>query len=66
MQITKEEREVLHILVKKELDQITKEGDALLVSNVSFISKITAQDLPFLKSLEKYKHFLQDLSKSLR
>ena len=55
------------MLVKKELEQVKKEGKELMISNSPFLNKIALDqaDLPFLKSEVEYQKFLEDLLKKL-
>ena len=67
MNLNKEEADVLKILVDKELEHLEKDVEQLVTVNAPFINKVIGDDpdLPFLKSLELYKNFLQDLQKKL-
>ena len=65
MTLTKEDKDVLKILVEKELDHVTRDGEKLLISNADYITKTGSPDLPFLKSFPLYEKFLQDLKKKL-
>ena len=67
MTLNKDEADVLKILVDKELEHLEKDGEQLVTVNAPFITKVIGDDpdLPFLKSLELYKNFLQDLQKKL-
>jgi len=67
MELTKQELETLKLLVKKELEAITKEGSELMIANSPFLNKeaLDDSDLEFLKSEIEYKQFLDDLLKKL-
>ena len=67
MTLTKEDTAVLKILVEKELEHVEKDGEQLVISNAPFLHKVAEDDsdLLFLKSIEKYKIFLEQLSKKL-
>ena len=67
MELTKEERSVLKILVEKELHHVKKDGQGFLITNAPFINKISndESDFLFLKSLKLYKEFLEHLQKKL-
>ncbi len=67
MELTKQEIDVIKGLVGKELNHVKHDGEKLLVSNAPFLGKeaLDEADLPFLKSIEDYKHFLQELLKKL-
>jgi hypothetical protein len=65
MVLTKEDKDVLRILVEKELEHVTRDGENLLISNADYITKVGSPDLPFLKSFPLYKKFLHDLKNKL-
>jgi threonyl-tRNA synthetase len=67
MALNKEDLTVLKILVEKELEHIEKDQEKLVIVNAPFITKVAGDDsdLNFLKSIEKYKEFLQELNKRL-
>ncbi len=69
MELTKDERLALKILVKKEVADIEdKETEYHVVeSNATFLSGLMLQDkdIPFLASAEKYHQFLLKLEKKL-
>ncbi len=64
---TKEDKAVLKILVEKELQNVEENGDKVMISNSPFIHKVVQDesDLKFLKNVELYKEFLQQLLKRL-
>lgn len=61
------QKEVLKILVKKEIEHLKTDKDSLLISNSPFLNKETldGSDLEFLKSEELYLNFLENLLKDL-
>ncbi len=65
MDLSKEEKSVLKILVEKELHHVKKDGHGFLISNAPFINKSEESDLLFLKSLKLYKDFLEQLKQKL-
>lgn len=65
MELNKQEKSVIKILVEKELNHIKKDSQGFLVSNASFLSKTDDPDLPFLKSMKLYKDFLEQLKLKL-
>jgi hypothetical protein len=65
MTLTKEDKDVLKILVEKELSHVEKDGDELLISNADYLTKVGNPDLPFLKAITLYEEFLKDLKKKL-
>jgi len=67
MALTKLDLAVLKILVGKELQHVKKDGEKMVIVNAPFISKIVEDDsdLNFLKSMEKYKEFLEELNRKL-
>ncbi len=65
MTLTKEEMDVLKILVQKELDHVTKDAKKLMISNAPFFGGSGKSNLPFLKSEVAYQQFLKDLLKKL-
>ncbi|MEK6899966.1 MAG: hypothetical protein AABX05_02470 [Nanoarchaeota archaeon] len=67
MELTKQEKSVLKVLVEKELTHIKKDGQGFLITNAPFINKMaeTETDFLFLKSLKLYKEFLENLQKKL-
>ncbi|MBU0457553.1 MAG: hypothetical protein ABH824_03560 [Nanoarchaeota archaeon] len=67
MTLKKEDKDVLKVLVEKELEQVENEGEEIMISNSPFMNKVALDDsdLPFLKSVELYKEFLQKLIKKL-
>ena len=67
MTLNKEEAAVVKVLVEKELEHLEKDQEQLVTVNAPFITKVMGddQDIPFLKSIELYKNFLQDLRKKL-
>ncbi len=67
MTLTKKEKDILKVLVKKELAEVEKEGDKVFISNSPFLHKVKNDDsdLDFLKSKAKYHNFLEQLLKKL-
>ncbi len=68
MTLSKEDKEALKILVKKELKEVKKEGEKVLIANSPFLSslaRIHSKDLPFLASEKLYQEFLEKLLKKL-
>ena len=65
MALTKEDKDVLKILIEKELSHIKKDGENLRISNADFLTKRGSPDLPFLKAIPLYETFLQELKKKL-
>ena len=66
MEFNKDEMDVLKTLVKKELDEVKKEGENFKVVNspvLSMISRFRDTNLEFLKTEVKYIEFLKDLFK---
>ena len=60
MTLTKEEMDVLKVLVEKELDHVSKDADKLMIRNSPFLTKIEGDqsDLAFMKSEADYQKFL--------
>jgi len=68
MTFTKEDKEVLKLLVKKELETLEKKGEKLLIVNSPFLSSLArlhSKDLPFLKTAKLYQEFLKGLLKKI-
>lgn len=67
MNLTNDEKAVVKILIEKELEHITKDGNQLVIVNAPFITKVIGDDpdLPFLKSLKLYQKFLQNMHQKL-
>jgi len=67
MELTKQELETLKLLVRKELENVKKEGSEIIVVNSPFLNKEAQDDsdLEFLKSGAKYKQFLDALLQKL-
>lgn len=68
MTFAKEDKAVLKILVKKELEEVKKEGEKVLIANSPFLSslfRMQSKDLPFLKTAKLYQGFLEGLLKKL-
>ena len=67
MELTKQELETLKLLVRKELENVKKEGSEIIVVNSPFLNKeaLDDSDLEFLKSGAKYKQFLDELLQKL-
>ena len=67
MELTKEERTILKVLIEKELKDIKKQGKEIFISNSPFLNKVTLddKDLPFLTSELKYQQFIENLLKKL-
>ena len=60
MTLTKEEMDVLKVLVEKELDHGSKDADKLMNSKSPLLTKIEGDqsDLAFMKSEADYQKFL--------
>ncbi len=60
MALTKEEMDVLKVLVEKELDHVTKDADKLMMSNSPFLTKVFGEksNIAFMKSEADYQQFL--------
>ena len=69
MELTQEEKLALKILVKKEIEDIEKQGKEyhMVESNAPFLSGLLLKDkdIPFLATAEKYLQFLIELEKKL-
>jgi hypothetical protein len=67
MTLTTQDKDVLRILVEKELEHVKKDTKSFFTSNSPFLMKIGRDeaDLPFLKSGEAYIHFLEQLLERL-
>ncbi len=67
MALTKKEKDIMKILVKKELSKVEKEGDKIFISNSPFLHKVENDDsdLDFLKNKVEYQKFLELLLKKL-
>ncbi|MBW2994718.1 hypothetical protein KY312_00050 [Candidatus Woesearchaeota archaeon] len=69
MELTKDERLALKILIKKEIADIEDDEKEYHVveSNATFLSGLMLQDndIPFLASAEKYHQFLLALEKKI-
>jgi len=65
MVLTKQDKEILKILVEKELELVKKDAERVLIVNAPFINKLDDPDLPFLKSEVLYQEFLEKLIKEL-
>lgn len=68
MTLTKQEKEVMKLLVKKELEEVEKKGEKVLIANSPFLSSLArlhSKDLPFLKTEKLYQEFLKNLLKKL-
>ncbi|NQV91631.1 hypothetical protein HQ489_04100 [Candidatus Woesearchaeota archaeon] len=63
MTLTKEEMDVLKVLVSKELDHVSKDAEKLMISNSPFLTKVVEDDsdLAFMKSEAEYQKFLENL-----
>ncbi|PIN87988.1 hypothetical protein COV12_00915 [Candidatus Woesearchaeota archaeon CG10_big_fil_rev_8_21_14_0_10_32_24] len=63
MTLTKEEMDVLKVLVQKELDHVTKDAHDLMIVNSPFLTKVLgdSSDFAFMKSEMKYQKFLENL-----
>lgn len=64
MNITKEEKTILKVLVEKELEAVKKEGQKIFIVNSPFLSglaRLHSKDLPFLASEKLYREFLEKL-----
>lgn len=69
MELTKNERLALKILVKKEINNIENQEKEfnMIESNATFLSGLMLQDkdIPFLANVEKYHQFLLELEKKI-
>ena len=65
MTLTKEEMDVLKVLVQKELDHVSKDAKKLMISNSPFFGGLQKENLPFLKSEVEYQDFLKQLVEKL-
>ena len=67
MNVSKEEKAILKILIEKELHHVKKDGQGFLLTNAPFINQIAPNesDFLFLKSLKLYKDFLEQLKHKL-
>lgn len=69
MELTKEEKLALKILVKKEIAEIedNEKDYHMIESNAPFLGSLMLQDkdISFLASQEKYHQFLLELEKKL-
>jgi hypothetical protein len=69
MELTKDERLALKLLIKKEIAQVEKEEEdyKIIESNSPFLSSLLLKDkdIPFLATKEKYHQFLLELEKKL-
>ena len=68
MTLTQEDKEILKVLVKKELDTVEKKGREVLIVNSPFLSSVfrmESKDIPFLATIELYQEFLKNLLNKL-
>ena len=67
MELNKDEKTILNVLLEKELKDLKEDAGKLLISNSPFLNKVVRDeaDLPFLKSAELYKKFLMQFKKKL-
>ncbi len=67
MALTKKDKAVLRLLVRKEREALSREGNRLVISNSPFITKVALDepDVDFLKSQACYRAFLKSLEKKL-
>jgi hypothetical protein len=68
MTLTNEDMAVLKILVEKELDNLEKDGEEIMIANSPFlsgISRLESGDLGFLKAEKAYQEFLMALKEKL-
>ncbi|MAG60322.1 hypothetical protein CL619_00900 [archaeon] len=66
MALTKTDKELLHILVQKEINEMKADAKKLMIVNAEYITTSKDNsDLEFLKAEEKYEEILQKLLKKL-
>ena len=67
MDLTKEDLVILKLLIEKELEEVKKEGQNLVIANSPFLNKevLDDSDLDFLKSEAKYQQYLEELLQRL-
>ncbi|MBR9683630.1 hypothetical protein GOV03_03765 [Candidatus Woesearchaeota archaeon] len=68
MTLTTEEKDILKVLVQKELESVKEDGKKVLIVNSPFLSSIVrthAKDIPFLASEKLYLEFLKKLLEKL-
>ncbi len=63
MVFNKQEKEIIKILVEKELAEIKSDIKKLMITNADFITKsnTSTDDLEFLKNEAKYEEILEKL-----
>ncbi len=67
MALTKTDKELLHIIVQKELSQMQSDAKKLMIVNANYITTTKGNgDLEFLKTEEKYEEALRKLLKKLK
>lgn len=65
MTFTKDDKQLLKILVDKEIENVEKDAKQVHIDNSPFLNKLDDPDLPFLKSVELYHKQLRDLKSKL-
>jgi hypothetical protein len=68
MTLTNEDMAVLKILVEKELDNLEKDGEEVMIINSPFlsgVSRLQSGDMEFLKAEKAYQEFLIVLKQKL-
>ncbi len=67
MELTKEDSDVLRILVRKELSHLKKDEKDLRLVNSPFLNKMVgdSEDIPFLAGGKLYEEFLSKLLQKL-
>ncbi|MFH1682783.1 MAG: hypothetical protein ABIA37_03220 [Candidatus Woesearchaeota archaeon] len=68
MEFTEQEKAVLKTLIKKEQEEIEKEGEKLMIVNSPFlstVSRLQSKDLEFMKDVKLYQNFLEQLLRRL-
>ena len=63
MELTKRDREILKIIVKKELEHLEADFKTLTITNSPFLGKegYDGSDLVFMKGELEYKTYLEEL-----
>ena len=67
MALTKQDKEIIKILVNKELEEMKSDAKKLMIINADFItkSKNSPNDLEFIKNEAKYEDILEKLKATL-
>lgn len=68
MEFTEQEKAVLKTLIKKEQEEIKKEGEKLMIVNspfLSLVSRLQSKDLEFMRDVKLYQNFLEQLLRRL-